>query len=426
MNPLFAILRARSTAAGQPVEVFTPLVPHTMDCTTALPRVETLARGLTVLSAGAVPQCMYGPGRDDYLIELLDALKARQPYLEGAEQVRWCGIAASSLTGLMYGRAQADARYWREVKGWLRAFTEAHLPVELLSDAQLEAGDFEGLQVIALPATACLSEKAQNQLRAFVDAGGGLLATSVTSLADEEGELGTQFGLEDILGTSFQRLEERGPLPSDWPLYPKAHPLAEGEWVEEAKWRQWSGLGHPLNGVGLPGRYVYTTPASDRQVAWTIEGEQPAIFSGNFGAGKVVYFSPEVGAAYYNFGYPYLRHLMTEAALMVAPAAPELRVEGSLMLQATYWRQPLAAGGSRLIVQLLNEASSFGRVSLGDDAMPLREEVLPLGGILVEAPEGSSFNLQPEGLALQPTATSAGRVKVELPPLGLHTLLVIE
>jgi len=58
--------------------------------------------------------------------------------------------------------------------------------------------------------------------------------------------------------------------------------------------------------------------------------------------------------------------------------------------------------------------------------MPLREEVLPLGGVTLEAPAGSNFSLEPEGLSLQALPVGAGRVKLELPPLGLHTLLVIE
>jgi hypothetical protein len=423
LQPLFAIDLLSAAADGQPVEVFVPLLPHMVDCTMTLPEVEMLARNLTVLANGAVPQSTYGPGRRERFAQLMAQIRQREPYLIGARRMRYCGIAASTLTGLHYGRDQAEKEYWEEVKGWLRALTEAHLPVELLSDRQLEQGRWEGLQVLILPSTACLSPEAQRKIRDFVAHGGGLVATAVASLADAQGDLAPDFGLADLLGAHFRSLGRAEPLPAFMSLVPRDHPLSRGEWVEQALWQQWSCLGHTLGAVGLPGKFVALQPPVDGEVAWQFPDGTPAVLTRTVGQGRTVYLSPEVGTAYYRYGYPYLRSLMAAAVQEVAAQPPPATVLAPLRVQASFFEQ----GTGRRIVHLLNEVSSFGRASLPAGALPLREEVIPVGGVRVQiaGPVGR-FHLEPEGLDLTPRVLPDGRLEVALPPLGLHSMVVVE
>lgn len=423
LQPLFAIQLLQAVAGGRPVEVFVPLLPHTVDCTTTLPEVEMLARNLTVLANGATPQSTYGPGRQERFAQLMAQIRQREPYLIGAQRMRYCGIAASTLTGLHYGRGQAEKDYWEEVKGWLRALTEAHLPVELLSDQQLEEGRWEGLQVLILPSTACLSTRAQRALRDFVEGGGGLVATAVTSLADANGDLTADFGLADLFGAHFRSLGRAEPLPAFVSLVPRDHSLARGEWVEPALWQQWSCLGHTLGTVGLPGKFVSLQPPVEGEVAWQFPDATPAVLTRTAGQGRVVYLSPEVGAAYYRYGYPYLRSLMAAVTREAAAQPPLVTVLAPLLVQASFFEQ----GARRRIVHLLNEASSFGRASLPAGALPLREEVIPIGGVRVQiAGPAERFHLEPEGLELTPQARPNGWLEVALPPLGLHSMVVVE
>lgn len=427
LTPLFAINLLSAAADGRPVEVFVPLWPHTVDCTTTLPEVEMLARNLTVLANGAAPQSTYGPGRQALFAQLMAQIRQREPYLIGARRTRYCGIAASTLTGLHYGRDQPEKAYWEEVKGWLRALTEAHLPVELLSDRQLEAGRWEGLQVLILPSTACLSEGAQRKIRDFVESGGGLVATAMASLADANGDLTADFGLADLFGAHFRSLGQAEPLPAFVSLMPQHHPLSQGEWVEQALWQQWSCLGHTLGAVGLPGKFISLQTPPEGQVAWRFADGTPAVLTHQEGQGRTVYLSPEVGAAYYRYGYPYLRSLMVAAVQEVAAHPPSAHVIAPLLLQATFFEQPTPNGATRRILHLLNEASSFSRASLPAGAMPLREEVIPIAGVQVQlAGPAGRLHLEPEGLDLTPMARPDGRLEVSLPPLGLHSMVVIE
>jgi len=327
LNALFAVGRLASAAGRDWVESYAPLLPHTVDCTTTLPETEVLARAFTLLAAGAVPQTTYGPGRQDIYTRLMSEIAAREPYIRDTRRVRYVGIAASQHTGLHFGRADAEKAYWHEVKGWLRALTEAKLPVELLSDAQLAEGDFGGLSCVVLPSTACLSDEAEEGLRAFVEAGGGLVGTGQVSLADDSGEPLPDFALGDVLGVSFSRLETREPLPSYFPLHPGDHALGRGAWVDDALWRQWICLGHPMEGVGIPGTCVRFAATDARDVAWRHADGESAVVAGEHAAGRVVYAGPEIGAAYYEFSYPYLRELMVESVLWSAGDEPVDRID---------------------------------------------------------------------------------------------------
>jgi len=96
------------------------------------------------------------------------------------------------------------------------------------------------------------------------------------------------------------------------------------------------------------------------------------------------------------------------------------------MVQATYFEQPTDAGPRR-VIHVLNEVSSFGRASLPKGALPLREEVIPVPGVRVRisAPAGR-IHLEPGGVDLKPGPEEEGSLTVELPPLGLHQMVVVE
>ena len=61
----------------------------------------------------------------------------------------------------------------------------------------------EAFKVLALPNVANLSDAQCAQLKAFVEKGGGLVATHETSLHDEHGQRREDFGLDGLFGASF-------------------------------------------------------------------------------------------------------------------------------------------------------------------------------------------------------------------------------
>ena len=104
-------------------------------------------------------------------------LAARETYVRGSRPLRWCGLLVSEKTEMWYGRHEPQERYIKGIYGAYQAMLERHLPVVLVTDRDLERGDLAGLSVIIAPNAAALSERECENLRAFVHAGGGLVAS---------------------------------------------------------------------------------------------------------------------------------------------------------------------------------------------------------------------------------------------------------
>ena len=87
--------------------------------------------------------------------------------------------------------------------GWYHALIEARVPFEMVHDRLLDAEHLAPLKTLILPSIAALSDAQCEQLRQFVARGGGLVATTETSLCDEWGVKRKDFGLADLFGVNF-------------------------------------------------------------------------------------------------------------------------------------------------------------------------------------------------------------------------------
>jgi hypothetical protein len=86
----------------------------------------------------------------------------------------------------------------------------------MVHDQKLDAASLAALRTLILPNVAALSDAQCAQLAEFVRAGGGLVATSETSLCDEKGVPRDDFGLADLFGASFVR-RMPGPVRNGYP-----------------------------------------------------------------------------------------------------------------------------------------------------------------------------------------------------------------
>ena len=117
--------------------------------------------------------------------------------------------------------------------GWYQALVEARIPFEMVHDRLLDEAHLARLKTLILPNIAALSDEQCRQLRAFVERGGGLVATYETSLYDERGERRADFGLADLFGVSFRRRAD-GPMRNAYlqleadPRTGRRHPLLAG------------------------------------------------------------------------------------------------------------------------------------------------------------------------------------------------------
>ena len=164
-------------------------------------------------------------------------------YLRNERPLARVGLVYSQQTAWFCGAKVED-----HTLGWYQALIEARVPFEMVHDRLLDPAPLGPFKTLILPNIATLSEAQCAQLRAFVERGGGLIATYETSLYDEWGVKRKDFGLANLFGVTFKDRVE-GPMQNSYlrleadPTTGKRHPLLAG--LEDAT--------RILNGVHLVG-----------------------------------------------------------------------------------------------------------------------------------------------------------------------------
>ncbi len=216
-------------------------------------------------------------------------------YNRGASDI---GLLFSCQTKLGLG---ADPQPHGEAfAGWAQVLQSAGLFFDALIDADLDRpGALSRFKLLILPNAVCLSAAQREAVREFVRAGGRLIATHRTSLADETGAPCPDFGLADLFGV------HRGDKP----------PTLRSAWLLDYRARD-SDFGH-----GLPPRLPFQPvlpiawdgeTAGRKALAWAELVRvsfgwptAPASVESRVGAGRVLYHLPPVGQLAYREGaYP--------------------------------------------------------------------------------------------------------------------------
>ena len=112
-------------------------------------------------------------------------------------------VSAQRTAAGARGRGVNRARAADHNTGFYHALVEARIPFEMVPETQLDAAHVRQFRVLALPNIVNLSDAQCAQLKAFVENGGGLVATHETSLNDERGRRRADFGLAEVFGASF-------------------------------------------------------------------------------------------------------------------------------------------------------------------------------------------------------------------------------
>jgi len=116
-----------------------------------------------------------------------------EKYLRNERPLARVGLVSTSV-----GRAAPDDH----ASGFYHALVEARIPFEMLRESQLDRSAC-GHSSAGPAEYRHLSDAQCAQLKAFVEKGGGLVATHETSLYDERGRRRDDFRLAGLFGASF-------------------------------------------------------------------------------------------------------------------------------------------------------------------------------------------------------------------------------
>lgn len=132
-------------------------------------------------------------------------------YLRNIRPLARVALVYSQQTARFYGGAAAKEKAEDHILGMYQALIEARIPFEMVHDGLLDAEHIDHFKTLILPNIAALSDTQCQQMRAYVERGGSIVATFETSRYTETGEKRDDLGLADLFGVSVQG-EVEGPL----------------------------------------------------------------------------------------------------------------------------------------------------------------------------------------------------------------------
>jgi hypothetical protein len=269
-----------------------------------------------------------------------------EPYLRQERPLARVAIVYSQQTAWFTGDKEARARTEDAALGWYHALIEARVPFEMVHDRLLDAAQLAPYKTLILPDITALSDAQCEQLRQFVAQGGGLIATSGTSLYDEWGVRRKDFGLADLFGVNFAGQIE-GPMHNSYlhleherfPHHPLLAGLDDAPRIINGVWRiavtpKDKSVLSPLTLIpsypDLPMEKVFTlTPKTDIAQVFLREVE----------AGRVVYFPWDVDRTFWEVLDVDHGQLLRNAVTWATHEDHPVSVTGPGVLDVTLWRQ---------------------------------------------------------------------------------------
>ena len=240
--------------------------------------------------------------------------------------------------------------------GWYHALVEARIPFEMVHDRLLDAVHLAQFKTLILPNIAALSDAQCVQLREFVQRGGGVIATSETSLRDEWGVRRENFGLADLFGVKFAERSE-GPMHNAYlrlehesaPGHPLLVGLEDAPRIIHGVWRVDVTAMTPFPNPPITFIPSYPDLPMEKVFTKTPRTNIPQVFLREVGAGRVVYFPWDIDRTFWEIldvdHGKLLRNAVTWATNEPAP----ISVFGQGVIDVTYWQQK-----NSLTVHLVN------------------------------------------------------------------------
>jgi hypothetical protein len=348
-------------------------------------------------------------------------------YLRNIEPLARVGLVYSQQTSWFYGGERSGPKVEDHTLGFYQALVEARIPFEMVHDRLLDPALLRNLRVLVLPNVAALSDAQCTQVRAFVRAGGGLVATFETSLYDEWGARRKDFGLRELFGARYAG-ENEGPMRNSYLRLERAsgpnrnHPLLAGmesmerivNGVNRVKVEADGGLlKPPLTLVpsypDLPMEKVY--PRQPRT-------DIPGVFAREFEKGRVVYFPWDIDRTYWEILAAEHGLLLRNAVDWTAAEPRPVEVQGPGLFDITIWRQE-----SSITVHLVNLTNPMAMKG------PYRE-FIPVGPIRVKFPLPAGKRPHKVQLLVSGTAARSrvenAQLALTIPSITSHEVIAID
>ncbi len=279
---------------------------------------------------GSVPDRFLDRRNLEVVEDLYGFFARHEPFYVGQQSLSEVAIVYSRRSQDRFG--QEDPRtdgYWTHARGFEASLREAHIPYDVLAEADLSPEALGRYRVVILPNHALMSDATAALLRAYVAAGGGLVATFQTGMFDEAGAAREVPALADVFGVRYLGVTYRD-LPYAYQWVRGEHPLTQG-------------LG-PTRILAYHGDHLAVEALPDAEAplglipeifpqpperAWTpvLDTRQPTVVGHRYGEGRAVFFPGQVDRLCIRDGHPDFRQLLVNAVLWALGGRPVLETD---------------------------------------------------------------------------------------------------
>jgi hypothetical protein len=263
-------------------------------------------------------------------------------YLRNEEPLARVGMVYSQQTSHFYGGEKARAKVEDHTLGYYHALIESRIPFEMVHDGLLDQAHVDKFKVLIFPNIAALSDAQCDQIRAFVERGGSIVATYETSLYDEWGVRRQDFGLAGLFGASYggsidARMQNSYLRLQDSPRHPILAGLEDTERIINGVSRVHTTGSYPNSPLTLIPSYP-DLPMEEvfPRVSKTDIAE---VYVRELGKGRVVYFPWDIDRTFWEvLSVDHLK-LLRNAVDWASNESRPVVVTGPGTLDVTVWRQ---------------------------------------------------------------------------------------
>ncbi len=383
---------------------------------------QTMAHGGSPMAYVVGTNEVFRPQAYEVVREVLTFHRDHQDLYADLSSAARVAIVSSRRSMEAYGGSAGAEAVLKERRGLYRALVHAHIPFDIISDDDLEASTPSELlaryDVLVLPNVAALSDEQGAKLDAYVDDGGGLVATFDTGSFTEAGTPRSEIALSSLGASRILTRHAGRTVRSAYLRLPE-----DGNQIGP---NRLVALDRAFNVVSTrPDAETFGTfvPASrygpPEKCHWQIETHHPGLVWYRHGKGRTAYIPWPVGALYHDLSLVEYRGLVATAIKQVNSHGLQLRTTAPPQVELTVGRQ---VDSGRTLVHAVNYSGHNGRSFT--DPLTLRDISITLAGGTgsVEAKSARAVRLN---LALPVEHTEHG-VTVTLPTLDLFELIVLE
>ena len=348
-------------------------------------------------------------------------------YLRNEFSLARVAMVYSQQTAEFYGGEQARAKVEDPALGFYQALVEARIPFEMVHDGLLDAEHVAPFRTLILPNIAALSRKQCEQITAFVNKGGSVVATYETSLYDEWGVRRQDFGLASLFGASFAGRRE-GPMLNSYLTLEKdssrTHFDALLDGLEDAT-RIINGVNRVVVKPADPGAYSpltvvpsYPDLPMEEVFPRPTTIKEAGVFLQRVGDGKAVYFPWDVDRTFWEVLDVDHGKLLRNAVLWATGEPAPVTVKGAGVLDLSIWTQK-----NSMTVHLVNLTNPMMMKG------PLREIVpAPRQQVRILIPNNRHIAKVHLLVAKREIAyrQNDSSIELEIPAIDLHEVIAID